>query len=118
MRNRGAHALEVWGSGKQMREFIHIDDCVRGVISTMDRIDDGDAINLSTRTLTSFIEFARTAADLCGYAPSIKGQDDKPTGVHARGGDTQKQRAMGFTHAIDLRTGIERAIHYYLALGS
>jgi GDP-L-fucose synthase len=114
IRNRGARELEVWGSGKQMRDFIHIDDCVRGVTLTMDKIDDGDAINLSTGVLTSFIEFARTSAELCGYAPVVKGIHDKPTGVHARGGDTKKQRAMGFTHAIDLRTGIERAINYYL----
>ncbi len=51
--------LKVWGSGTQMRDFIHIDDCVRGVIATMDKIDNGDAVNLSTGIYTSFIEFAR-----------------------------------------------------------
>ena len=55
--NRNEPVLRVWGTGKQMRDFIHIDDCVRGVISTMDLIDNADAVNLSTGRLCSFIEF-------------------------------------------------------------
>lgn len=111
--NRGAEALTVWGSGTQMRDFIHIDDCVRGVISTMDRIDDGDALNLSTGLLTSFLEFAGLAAASCGYVPRVSGMSDKPTGVHARGGDTTKQLAFDFAHKIGFAEGIERAIRYF-----
>ena len=39
--NLGAKRLTVWGTGEQMRDFIHIDDCVNGVLATMDKIDDG-----------------------------------------------------------------------------
>jgi nucleoside-diphosphate-sugar epimerase len=115
LRNRSSHKLRVWGSGNQMRDFIHIDDCVRGVVTTMDKIDNGDAINLSTGVLTSFIEFARTAAECCGYSPLVTGMEDRPSGVYARGGDTNKQKTLGFTHTIELRSGVERAIDYYLS---
>lgn len=111
--NKGASVLEVWGSGTQMRDFIHIEDCVRGVIATMDKIDDGDAINLSTGLYTSFIDFARMAAELSGYKPEVRGMSGQPAGVHARGGDTTKQRSLGFTHTIDFHTGIARALDYY-----
>ena len=40
-----------------MRDFIHIDDCVTGVIKTMDKVNDASAINLSTGIYTSFINF-------------------------------------------------------------
>jgi GDP-L-fucose synthase len=109
----GAKELTVWGTGRQMRDFIHIDDCVRGVIATMDKIDDGDAINLSTGILTSFEDFARIAAELCGYYPTIRGMTEAPAGVYARGGDTKKQRSLGFTHVADFRTGVERGINYF-----
>jgi GDP-L-fucose synthase len=118
LQGRGSKELTVWGSGKQMRDFIHIDDCVRGVIMTMDRIDHGDALNLSTGVLTSFVEFAKAASDICGYSPVVRGTSEKPEGVYARGGDTKKQRAFGFTPNIDFRTGIERAIRHYTALES
>ena len=84
-------------------------------MTMIDRIDDGGAVNLSTGVLTSFIDFAMLAAGIAGYCPKVKGLSDKPSGVHARGGDTAKQRQMGFQHNIDFRTGIERALKYYSA---
>ena len=96
-----------------MRDFIHIDDCIEGILRTMDKIDDANALNLSTGIFTSFIEFARKAADLAGYRPEVKGMSDKPAGVHARAGDIAKQRQLGFTHTIDFAAGIQRALAYY-----
>jgi len=105
--------FRVWGTGDQMRDFIHIDDCVRGVIKTMDLVNDAQAINLSTGILTSFKEFAGIVTGICGYKPRIIGITDKPSGVFARGGDTAKQQAFGFTHSIDFRTSIVKALEYY-----
>jgi GDP-L-fucose synthase len=112
---RNQPRLQVWGSGRQMRDFIHIDDCVRGVIATMDRFDDGSAINLSTGILTSFLDFARLAAGICGYRPEVVGMSDMPVGVFARGGDTTLQRSLGFAAEIDFASGIARAIRHYAA---
>jgi GDP-L-fucose synthase len=110
---RGAQVLNVWGTGEQMRDFIHIEDCVDGVLMTMDKIDDATALNLSTGIYTSFREFARLAAEACGYRPEIVGLSDQPSGVFARAGDTARQKQWGFTPKIDLRTGIDRGIAYY-----
>ena len=86
-----------------------------GVMTTIDKIDDGGAVNLSTGIFTSFIEFAKLAAGIVGYHPQVKGLSDKPAGVHARGGDTTKQKQLGFQYKIDFGTGIERALKYYSA---
>jgi GDP-L-fucose synthase len=111
--NQGATKLQVWGSGRQMRDFIHIEDCVDGILHTMDQIDDGGAVNLSTGLFTSFIDFARQAAKIAGYSPDVTGMSERPEGVFARGGDTTLQRRLGFTAKIDFATGIERALQYY-----
>lgn len=108
--NKGAPSIHVWGSGLQMRDFIHIEDCVDGVLRTMDQIDDGAAVNLSTGRYTSFIELARMAARAAGYDPEVTGMSDKPEGVFARGGDTDLQRRMGFTPRIVLEDGVRRAL--------
>ena len=112
--HQGADVINVWGTGEQMRDFIHIEDCVTGVLATMHNVDDGDAINLSTGIYTNFKSLARMAAEACGYSPDVQGLSDKPSGVFARGGDTEKQQALGFAPAIDFKMGIERAIAYYL----
>lgn len=111
--NKGQKTLEVWGTGDQMRDFIHIEDCVDGVLMTMDKIDDGDALNLSTGIFTSFKEFARLAAEICGYNPEVVGTSSRPEGVFARAGDTTKQNKLGFQFKINFAEGIQRAIRYY-----
>lgn len=110
--NRGKPHFEVWGTGDQQRDFIHIEDCVDGVLSTMDAIDDAGALNLSTGRLTSFKEFARIVTGMLGDKPEIQGTSSKPEGVFARGGDTTKQREYGFTPKIGFEEGIQQALDY------
>ena len=52
------------------------------------------------------------AAQACGYQPAIRGMSNMPSGVFARGGDTTRQRQLGFTASITLAEGMERAIRY------
>jgi GDP-L-fucose synthase len=111
--HRGESAIDVWGTGAQMRDFIHIDDCVDGVLTMMDHIDDGDAVNLSTGIFTSFADFIHIAADLTGYHPTVRPMSDTPEGVFARAGDTAKQSALGFIAATAFRSGVARALRYY-----
>lgn len=116
--DQGAKVLNVWGTGTQMRDFIHIDDCVEGVMTMIDKVENAGAVNLSTGVLTSFINFAEIAAGIVGYQPQVRGLSDKPAGVHARGGDIARQRELGFQHKIGFKTGIERALSHYLECGS
>ncbi|MCC7278858.1 MAG: NAD-dependent epimerase/dehydratase family protein [Chromatiaceae bacterium] len=109
----GSPTLTVWGTGDQMRDFIHIEDCVDGVLTTMDKINDGDALNLSTGIYTSFRQFAGMAAEACGYTPEVVGLSNKPTGVFARGGAITKQAAFGFEAAIAIEEGIRHAVEWY-----
>lgn len=109
----GEPTLHVWGTGDQMRDFVHIEDCVDGVLATIDEIDDGEALNLSTGIYTSFKQFARMAAEECGYEPDVVGLSGKPAGVFARAGNTTKQKAYGFEYRIPFRDGIRRALDVY-----
>jgi nucleoside-diphosphate-sugar epimerase len=111
--NFGQKRLTVWGTGDQMRDFIHIDDCVRGVFATMDKIENGSAVNLSTGILTSFKQFAAKAASIAGFETEVVGLSDRPEGVFARGGDTGKQKSLGFEYQISFAQGIERALKYF-----
>jgi GDP-L-fucose synthase len=118
LEHKGQPVLKVWGTGEQMRDFIYIEDCVDGVLSTMDKIDNADALNLSTGVLTSFKEFASAAAEAAGYSPEIIGMSEQPAGVFARGGDTAKQTALGFSATTQFVSGIRRALSYFEAVGA
>jgi nucleoside-diphosphate-sugar epimerase len=116
--NRGRPILQVWGSGRQMRDFIHIEDCMDCIFMTMDQVHDASAVNLSTGIYTSFIEFARIAAGMVGYQPEVRGTSDKPEGVFARGGDTALQNSYGFRPKTAFQDGIKAALHYYSDRGN
>jgi nucleoside-diphosphate-sugar epimerase len=109
----GEEQFQVWGSGLQARDFIHIRDCVRGVLSTMNKIDDARALNLSTGKLTTFLEFARLATQQLGYSPIITGMLEMPEGVKSRGGDTKKQTEFGFTSEIRFEDGVLEGVNYF-----
>ena len=113
LEHRGAPRIQVWGTGQQMRDFIHIEDCVDGVLTTKDQIRDGSAINLSTGVFTSFIALTSQVAKLAGYSPEVVGLSDKPEGVFARAGDTKLQRRLGFSPKISLEEGIKRSLVYF-----
>ena len=113
LNNLSAKTIQVWGTGDQMRDFIHIEDCVKGVITTMDKIDDGSPINLSTGKLTSFKEFVKLGCSIFGISTEVVGTSDKPEGVFARGGNTKLQNDLGFYANIDFKSGIEEALKFF-----
>lgn len=113
LENVGQNEIAVWGSGHQMRDFIHIRDCVEGILTITDQIDDASAVNLSTGIFTSFITLASMAANVLGYHPKIYGMSDKPEGVFARGGSTVRQNKLGFVAKTSLLDGVQECIEWF-----
>lgn len=104
--------INVWGSGKQMRDFIYIEDCVEGVVETMDKINDASALNLSTGILTSFTDFIVQGSSLLDKKIKVLAQSTKPEGVFARGGDIKKQSKYGFNYKTNFLEGIKKGLSY------
>jgi UDP-glucose 4-epimerase len=81
---RNEDPFEVWGSGKQGRDFVHIDDVLDFIFMLLDRVNDGSAYNIGSGRLTSFLELIALFGEIAGYSPTIKPLLDKPVGVHSR----------------------------------
>lgn len=77
--------LTIWGSGSQTRDFVHVNDLLG---ATLGRLEGGvvgyQTMNIGTGKPVSFVEVAKAAADIAGYAPRIVTDETKPEGVHAR----------------------------------
>lgn len=101
--------FEVWGSGNQGRDFVHIDDVLDCVEVAMDSIHDGTAINIGMGRLSSFREIIEIFCRLAGYQPTIKPLLDKPVGVHSRycNMDFVKEK-LGWEAKISLEEGLRR----------
>lgn len=101
--------FEVWGTGKQGRDFVHIDDVLDCTLLAMEKISDGTAINIGMGKLTSFLEIIDVFTDFAGYKPTINPLLDKPVGVHSRYCDMSfVKNNWGWTPKISIEEGMRR----------
>lgn len=106
---RRENPMEVWGTGKQGRDFVHIEDVMDCIDLAMDHITDGTAINIGMGRLTSFIEIIDVLTDIAGYKPPIKQLLDKPVGVHSRYCDMSfVKEKLGWEATITMEEGMRR----------
>jgi UDP-glucose 4-epimerase len=101
--------FEVWGTGYQGRDFVHIDDVIDCILLAMDNITDGTAINIGMGKLTTFREIIDIFCRLAGYSPAIKALTDKPVGVHSRYCDMSfVEKTLGWKAKISTEEGMKR----------
>jgi nucleoside-diphosphate-sugar epimerase len=108
---RGDDPIEVWGSGEQGRDFVHIDDCVDAFFALLDKVRDGSAANIGSGKLTSFNELIRTMLTIEGRTATIRPLSDKPVGVQSRYADTSyMENTIGWKLKISLEEGLRRTL--------
>jgi nucleoside-diphosphate-sugar epimerase len=107
--------FEVWGTGKQGRDFVHIDDVLDCTLLAMEHITDGTAINIGMGKLTTFLEIIDVFTKFAGYKPTIKPLLDKPVGVHSRycNMDFVKEK-LGWEAKISIEEGMRRVYERHL----
>ncbi len=107
--------FEVWGSGKQGRDFVHIDDILDFIFVLMDNVKDGSGYNIGSGKLTSFLDLIDVFCEIAGYKPQINPLLDKPVGVHSRYSDmSHVHETFGWKPKISLKEGMTRV--YNMAL--
>ena len=101
--------FEVWGTGHQGRDFVHIEDVLDCTLQAMDHFGDGTAINIGMGRLTSFREMIGIFCKIAGYETEIKCLLDKPVGVHNRYCSMDfVEEKMGWKAKISLEEGLKR----------
>jgi UDP-glucose 4-epimerase len=116
--HRPGEPFVIWGSGDQERDFIHIDDCVRFVLSSYESIEDGSALNLSTGRGTSFRQLADVVAAIAEIdLGQVTTDPSKPEGVFSRVGNTDLQLKLRLSPAVSLMSGVESALAHRRAKG-
>ncbi len=107
--------FEVWGSGRQVRNWTFVSDIVDGTLRAAASIDDSSAINLGTRERIRVIDAACQVLRQIGHQPDIRVRHDMPTGPMNRVADPSlAERMLGWTPQIRFRDGLRRTIEWYL----
>ena len=115
-KKNGLEQVEIWGSGKPRREFIHVNDVASGLIHLMNVINDSQIINLGTGNDISIKSLSKLISDVVQFQGDIIWNTNKQDGMEQKCLDVTKQKKTGFKHAIDLKDGIKQTVEEYINL--
>ena len=111
--NKGYHndVLEVWGDGSPIRDLIYAEDVARGMIHM---VENGvtDPVNIGSGTGVTIGEVAEIIAEYFGK--EISWDTTKPMGDLKRVMSTKRAESYGFKPMIDLKSGLEKTINWYI----
>lgn len=122
-KTNGDKQVIAWGSGKPMREFLHVDDMAEASVFVMNL--DANKYQLHISSMLSHInvgsgvdctirELVQTVADVIGYEGQIIFDTSKPDGTLRKLMDVSTLREMGWTYQINLVDGLKRTYEWYL----
>lgn len=115
----------VWGTGKPMREFLHVDDMADGCVFLMKLEQDKLTknllsypkpcfVNLGSGVEVSIMELAETVKDVVGFKGNLTFDSTKPDGTPRKLLDVSSLHQLGWQHQVVLRQGIEETYQWLL----
>jgi nucleoside-diphosphate-sugar epimerase len=96
----------IWGSGDQVRDWVHVDDICAAILACIDGGVDGP-VNIGTGRGTPMRELARLMCAAAGYEPEFRVLPGQPSGVAYRVADVTRLREV-YTPAVSLEEGVRR----------
>lgn len=108
-----ADQVVVWGTGKPLREFLHVDDLADACLFLMNNYNSSEIINIGAGKDLSIAELAHMIKDIVGYSGDIVFDTSKPDGTPRKLLDVSKLFDMGWKPRITLEDGILAAYNWY-----
>ena len=120
-------SVEIWGSGKPLREFLWSEELADGCVYIMERINFKDLadlnqkeirnthINIGTGKEISIKDLAFLIKEKIGYKGELVFNTSKPDGTLRKLTDVSKLHSLGWHHSIEIQEGIERMFKWYIA---
>ncbi|SDJ05230.1 GDP-L-fucose synthase [Salipiger marinus] len=119
----GRDEVVIWGSGKPMREFLHVDDMAEASLFVLD-LDKASYeantdpmlshINVGSGTDVSILDLARMVARITGFEGRIVTDPSKPDGTMRKLMDVSRLKEMGWTASKGLHEGIDETYSWFL----
>lgn len=108
--------IEIWGSGKQRRSFLYIDDCIDGTLALMES-DITEPVNIGSDRAVTIDELADIAIAISGKRLE-KVHVAGPVGVDSRNADiTMAKEKLGWSPKVSLEDGMKK-LYDYLEAGN
>jgi len=107
-------SVTLWGTGKALREFLHVDDLADACLFLMREYSDPEIVNIGVGKDLSIAELAGMVRDVVGFQGEIVYDASKPDGTPRKLVDTSKINGLGWQAKTTLPEGIENTYHWFL----
>ncbi len=98
----------VWGTGKQRRAFVFVDDIINALLSVAEKGMNQGAIQIGPDFSTSIAEIAQTVIEISGKNIPLRFDESKPEGDMDRAADwTKAKQVLGWSPEVSINKGIE-----------
>ena len=104
--------LELWGTGKPMREFLYAEDLAEALIFLMNSYNSSEIINVGTGRDISILNLAKLMCKIIGYGGEIR-FNNKLDGIYRKVLDISKLIKLGWYPKTTLEEGIKKAYSMY-----
>jgi len=105
--------VEVWGTGKPMREFLYVDDLADALIYLSENYSSGEIINVGTGEDITISDLCSIISKVVGYKGTIKFNTDYPDGTYRKVMDVSKIFETGWRPTTTIEEGIKKTYKYY-----
>ena len=110
-----APSVTVWGTGKPLREFLHVDDCAAACLFLMQHYDGEEIVNIGVGEDLSIAELAELVSKVVGFTGKIVYDSGKPDGTPRKLVDVSRINGLGWRAGIPLEAGIRTTYEWFLA---
>ena len=105
----GSEAIVIWGTGRPLREFLHVDDLADACVYLLANYSGEEHVNIGSGEEIAIGDLAELIAEVVGFAGAVTRDASKPDGTPRKMMDSGKLRAMGWRPRIGFREGIAGA---------
>ena len=107
--------VNVWGSGKPVREWLHVDDGSEAMIRSLDIEKHIEPINIGCASGISILDMAKLIKKYVGYEGEIKLDPSKPDGADYKTVDGSKgEKLLGWKPEVNFKAGVKETINWYI----
>ena len=110
---KGAGEVEIWGSGRPKREFLHVDDLADACVHLLKTYSDELHVNVGSGVDLSIAELASMIKSVVGFEGELVYNSERPDGTPRKLLDVSRLNAMGWQAKIGLEDGLRSAYHWY-----
>lgn len=114
-KRRRKPAVEVWGTGRPRREFLHVDDLAEAVVFLMESYDEEPPINVGVGSDLSIRALTELVCEVVGFEGRLSFDVTRPDGTPRKVLDVSRLLELGWRPRIDLRDGLASTYDWFLA---